>query len=419
MPAWDDIPEEREAVPAPADGGRRRVRRARRRPGRPARRRDRRGSATATTRWSSTSGATTAPRARARTARSASCWPRTASPPPSTCTSRRSTSSAASTCWASPKVDNQYHAGWAWAGSTPVQGHEAAGLAPRRHPQPDGGPLAGAGSRPTPTPRAQFHHCNDVVPDHLRGRRHHPAARGQRRPRRTRSTASASPTPSTTPRADGRLRTQYFEVMGSRAIYHDGWMASAFGPRLPWVPGLPPGIDDWTPTRTPGSSTTSTRTGPGPRPRRADARQARAAEGDLRHRGRQEQRLPDRRRPVDPDPAPRAADLDRPTASGTSPATSSGCPSSAPRRSGNRANLVTIDARHPRRRQRRALRARRRRRRPHLLRRRRLPLLRVQPLHRHAHQDPRRARSCPPARRRSRSRPSTPSPGPAARSTSP
>jgi arylsulfatase len=47
--------------------------------------------------------------------------------------------------------------------------------------------------------------------------------------------------------APGRLKTQYFEVMASRAIYHDGWMASALGPRLPWVPGLPPGIHDWTP----------------------------------------------------------------------------------------------------------------------------------------------------------------------------
>ena len=35
--------------------------------------------------------------------------------------------------------------------------------------------------------------------------------------------------------------------MGSRAIYHDGWMASAFGPRVPWLPGLPSGIHDWTP----------------------------------------------------------------------------------------------------------------------------------------------------------------------------
>jgi arylsulfatase len=37
--------------------------------------------------------------------------------------------------------------------------------------------------------------------------------------------------------------------MGSRAIYHDGWMASAFGPRIPWVPGAPSGIHEWTPDK--------------------------------------------------------------------------------------------------------------------------------------------------------------------------
>lgn len=35
-------------------------------------------------------------------------------------------------------------------------------------------------------------------------------------------------------RAAERHRTQYFEVFGHRAIYHDGWMASAFHYRLPW-----------------------------------------------------------------------------------------------------------------------------------------------------------------------------------------
>jgi arylsulfatase len=47
-------------------------------------------------------------------------------------------------------------------------------------------------------------------------------------------------------KAKGQLLTQYFEIMGSRAIYRDGWMACAFGPRIPWVPGLPPrhsGVD--------------------------------------------------------------------------------------------------------------------------------------------------------------------------------
>jgi arylsulfatase len=37
--------------------------------------------------------------------------------------------------------------------------------------------------------------------------------------------------------------------MGSRGIYHDGWLACALGPRLPWVPGIPPGIREWSPDK--------------------------------------------------------------------------------------------------------------------------------------------------------------------------
>ena len=44
-------------------------------------------------------------------------------------------------------------------------------------------------------------------------------------------------------------RTQYFEVFGHRAIYHDGWMASAFHTRLPWAviggPERPFESDPW------------------------------------------------------------------------------------------------------------------------------------------------------------------------------
>ena len=29
--------------------------------------------------------------------------------------------------------------------------------------------------------------------------------------------------------------TQYFEILGNRAIYHDGWMASCFHGRVPWI----------------------------------------------------------------------------------------------------------------------------------------------------------------------------------------
>jgi arylsulfatase len=30
--------------------------------------------------------------------------------------------------------------------------------------------------------------------------------------------------------------------MGSRGIYHDGWFADTFGPRIPWLPGIPKGV---------------------------------------------------------------------------------------------------------------------------------------------------------------------------------
>jgi arylsulfatase len=43
-------------------------------------------------------------------------------------------------------------------------------------------------------------------------------------------------------------KTQYFEVMGSRGIYHEGWMASTFGPRTPWV-AKTPDFSNWDPQK--------------------------------------------------------------------------------------------------------------------------------------------------------------------------
>lgn len=144
-----------------------------------------------------------------------------------------------------PVTDNQYHAGWAWAGSTPYKGMKllASHLGGTRNPMVVRWPGHIA---PDPTPRTQFHHCNDLVPTLYE-------ILGITPPRIVRG-VEQQPLDGTSfaytfdePEAEGRLRTQYFEVMGSRAIYHDGWMASAFGPRAPWTPGLPPGITDWTP----------------------------------------------------------------------------------------------------------------------------------------------------------------------------
>ncbi len=144
-----------------------------------------------------------------------------------------------------PKVDNMYHAGWAWAGSTPYKGLKllASHLGGTRNPMAVKWP---AKITPDSTPRSQFHHCNDLVPTIYEIVGITPPRVVNGIPQDPIDGISFAYSFSD-PEAEGRLRTQYFEIMGSRAIYHDGWMASAFGPRTPWMPGLPPGITEWTP----------------------------------------------------------------------------------------------------------------------------------------------------------------------------
>ena len=96
-------PRGREAVPAPPDGGGRRVRRTRRPPGRPARRRDRQTRLRRQHAGLLHLGRQRRPPARDRTGRSANCWRRTAFLTRPSNTSRRSTHWAASTCSARPR----------------------------------------------------------------------------------------------------------------------------------------------------------------------------------------------------------------------------------------------------------------------------------------------------------------------------
>ena len=147
----------------------------------------------------------------------------------------------------SPKTENQHHAGWAWAGSMPYKGMKllASHFGGTRNPMVIRWP---AKIKPDSAPRTQFHHCNDIVPTIY-------DVVGITPPRVV-GGIPQDPIDGTSfaytfddPDAEGRLLTQYFEIMGSRAIYHDGWMASAFGPRAPWVPGMPPGMRDWTPDK--------------------------------------------------------------------------------------------------------------------------------------------------------------------------
>ncbi|MCR9294349.1 MAG: sulfatase-like hydrolase/transferase, partial [bacterium] len=140
----------------------------------------------------------------------------------------------------SPKTDNMYHAGWAWAGSTPYKSTKliAAHFGGTRNPMAVRWPRK---IKPDPTPRPQFHHVNDIVPTiyEVVGITPPKVVNGfQQDPIQGVSMAYTF----SDANADGRLLTQYFEIMGSRGIYHDGWFAGAFGPRSPWLPGLPKGF---------------------------------------------------------------------------------------------------------------------------------------------------------------------------------
>jgi arylsulfatase len=146
-----------------------------------------------------------------------------------------------------PLTDNQYHAGWAWAGSTPYKGTKllASHLGGTRNPMAVRWP---AKIKPDAKPRAQFHHCNDIVPTIYEIIGIEPPRTVNGIPQDPIDGVSLAYT-FDNPKAEGKLLTQYFEIMGSRAIYHDGWIACALGPRLPWVPGTPPGIREWTPDK--------------------------------------------------------------------------------------------------------------------------------------------------------------------------
>jgi arylsulfatase len=146
----------------------------------------------------------------------------------------------------SPKTDNMYHAGWAWAGSTPFQGTKlnASHFGGTRTPMAVSWPK---GIKADKTPRSQFHHVNDVVPtiyDVL----------GIQTPKEV-DGVTQQPMDGISMKytfadanAPGQKKAQYFEVMADRGIYApDGWFAAAWGPRVPWVPGLPPGIATWSP----------------------------------------------------------------------------------------------------------------------------------------------------------------------------
>ena len=143
-----------------------------------------------------------------------------------------------------PRMDNMYHSAWAWAGDSPFRYTKliAADFGGTRTPMVISWPKR---IKPDKTPRPQFHHVNDVVPTiyEILGIKSPKIVDGHEQDPIDGTSFAYTFDSATAPE---QKKTQYFDIMGSRGIYHEGWMASTFGPKRPWVAEMPE-ISKWDP----------------------------------------------------------------------------------------------------------------------------------------------------------------------------
>ena len=111
---------------------------------------------------------------------------------------------------------------------------QAYRLSPRRNARSHGRLLAQAHQRRRRHSH-QFEARHRRCADHPRSRRRSPRPLKSTASSSSASTASACSPPSPHATAPETRTTQYFEMMGNRAIYHDGWIAAARSGLLPWV----------------------------------------------------------------------------------------------------------------------------------------------------------------------------------------
>jgi len=138
-----------------------------------------------------------------------------------------------------PHTYELYPAGWAWAMNTPFQwmkqiashlGGVRNGLVvswPRR--------IMAHGEI-----RSQFTHLIDIFPTILEAAGL-PAPTIVNGTKQQRIDGISLAYTFDRPDAQERHQTQYFEMLGNRAIYHQGWMASTTPRRMPWSQVTPPG----------------------------------------------------------------------------------------------------------------------------------------------------------------------------------
>jgi arylsulfatase len=133
----------------------------------------------------------------------------------------------------SPRSENHYNAAWAWALDAPFQWMKqiASHFGGTRNGMAVSWPR---GIDARGELRTQFHHVIDLLPTIL-------DAAGIEQPTQVNGT-DQTPIEGISMRytfddgaAPSRRRTQYFEILGNRAIYHDGWVAACFHGRVPWI----------------------------------------------------------------------------------------------------------------------------------------------------------------------------------------
>lgn len=144
----------------------------------------------------------------------------------------------------SSKTDNMYHAGWAWAGSTPFKGTKLLGsyFGGTRNPMVVSWPGHIA---PDDQMRGQFHHVIDIAPtiyDLLNIKVPEVVNGYDQMPLDGTSLAYTFEAAESA----GQKDEQFFDNNGSRGLYQDGWFAGTFGPFIPWdSAGSATTIADW------------------------------------------------------------------------------------------------------------------------------------------------------------------------------
>jgi arylsulfatase len=146
--------------------------------------------------------------------------------------------------WGGPECFNHFAAGWAVAGNTPFTWTKQVA-------SNFGGTRNGIvfhwpnGIKAKGEVRSQFHHVVDLAPTIFEAARVPAPKEVNGVPQKPIEGVSMTYS-FDAPKAPERRKTQYFEIAGNRAVYHDGWFAGTIH-KAPWegVPRRPLAQDVW------------------------------------------------------------------------------------------------------------------------------------------------------------------------------